>query len=129
MSRKIKAIRGAIKVSENTKESISSATIRLLRSIIEANNLEICDIISIFFTMTTDLNADFPARAAREVCGPSVPLLCAQEIEVTGSMPGVIRVLIHAETPLEGTETKHIYLDGAEQLRPDLFEKGESNER
>ncbi|TET39602.1 MAG: chorismate mutase [Planctomycetota bacterium] len=121
-----RGIRGAITADENSREAIFSATAELLNRIIRENNLETDNITSIVLTMTTDLNADFPAVAAREVCGKWVPLLCAQELEISGAMPGVIRVLLHVETGLKQKEIKHVYLKGAEKLRPDLFgeEKG-----
>ena len=86
----------------------------------EANGLETPAIISAFFTVTTDLNAAFPASAARALGWLDVPLLDAQEIEVPGAMPRVVRVLLHVDTDLTRRDIQHVYLDGAVALRPDI---------
>jgi len=110
-------IRGAIQVSHNSQKAILEATERLLKEIIERNGLQREDVVSAFFTMTPDLNAAFPAEAARKLGWEEVALLCASEIQVPGSLPKVVRVLIHAY--LEHKPV-HVYLDQAAQLRPDL---------
>jgi chorismate mutase len=118
----VRGIRGAISVDANTSEAIGAATSRLLMAMADANRLTPTDIISAFFTVTTDLNAAFPAAAARALGWVDVPLLDAQEIEVPAAMPRVIRVLLHVETDRARQDIRHVYLDDAVALRPDLHE-------
>jgi chorismate mutase len=118
----VRGIRGAIQIPENSAEAISTATQELLRAMVEANGLETESIASAFFTVTTDLNADYPAAAARAMGWTQVPLLDAQEIEVPGTMPRVIRVLLHVETDRTQAEIRHIYLGAAAKLRTDISE-------
>jgi chorismate mutase len=118
----VRGIRGAISVDANTSEAIGAATARLLTAIAETNDVRSTDVISAFFTVTTDLNAAFPAAAARALGWIDVPLLDAQEIEVPTGMPRVIRVLLHVETDRARQDIRHVYLDGAVALRPDLHE-------
>ena len=119
----VRGIRGAITVKENTTQEIFEATAELLRNIVEANGIKTEDIVSVFLTTTPDLNADFPATAAREMGWSLVPLLCAREIDVPGSMPRLIRVLMHVNTCKKQDEIKHLYLGEAAVLRPDLMKK------
>ena len=116
----MRGIRGAITVQENTSEAIKEATKELLQKIVEENLLVLEDIVSAIFTVTPDLNADFPASSAREIGWDRVPLLCATEIPVPGAMERCIRVLIHVNTALGQEEIKHIYLREAVRLRRDL---------
>lgn len=117
----IRGVRGAIDVSENTREAILDATRQLLLAIQVANpGLEPDDIASIFFTVTPDLNAAHPALAARQLGWVWTPLLCAQEIPVPDSLPRCIRVLIHWNTDLPQRAVQHVYLGEAVRLRPDL---------
>ena len=116
----VRGIRGAVTADANTKEAIAQATQTLLRTMVKANRVDDRQIISIFFTVTTDLNADFPAAAARAMGWTDIPLLDAQEMEVPGAMPRVIRVLMHVETEIPRAEIAHVYLGPAEALRPDL---------
>jgi chorismate mutase len=116
----MRGIRGAIRVKENTKESIFASTRMLLTEIIGANQIETEDIASIFFTATVDLNADYPAYAARDLGWTKVPLLCAREMDVPGGMSRVIRVLLHVNTSQSQVEIKHCYLGETQSLRPDL---------
>ena len=118
----VRGIRGAISVEANTAAAIGAATTRLLMAMSEANGLEPPEIISAFFTVTTDLNATFPAAAARALGWLDVPLLDAQEIEVPTGMPRVIRVLLHVETDRARHDMQHVYLDEAVALRPDLHQ-------
>jgi chorismate mutase len=118
----VRGIRGAISVEANTTEAIGAATTRLLVAMSEANGIEPPAIISAFFTVTTDLNAAYPAAAARALGWLDVPLLDAQEIEVPTGMPRVIRVLLHVETDRARRDIRHVYLDKAVTLRPDLHE-------
>lgn len=115
----MRGIRGAITVSENSKPEILSATQELLQKMIQQNTLDISEIASIFFTVTEDLDAEFPAAAARELGFEDTPLLCAREIPVPGSLPKCIRVLIHYNTNKSQKEIKHVYLKQAVTLRPD----------
>lgn len=117
---RVRGIRGAITVERNTREEIIAATKELLLSLIRENEIEIEDIASIFFTLTPDLDAEFPALAARELGWQYVPLLCAQEIDVPGAMGKVLRVLMHVNTEKSQKELKHLYLKGAATLRLDL---------
>jgi len=119
----VRGIRGAINVRANTAESIGEATTRLLVAMAAENDLAPSDIISAFFTVTTDLNATYPAAAARALGWLDVPLLDAQEIEVPGSMPRVVRVLLHVDTPRDRSAIRHVYLDDAVALRPDLHHR------
>jgi chorismate mutase len=116
----VRGIRGAVDVEANTAAAIGEATRRLLESMCRANGLVPSSIISAFFTVTVDLNAAFPATAARALGWTDVPLLDAQEIEVPGSMPRVIRVLLHVETDRPRGGIEHVYLGRAAALRPDL---------
>jgi len=113
-------IRGAAVARENSAEAIHHAAARLVSSLLSRNKLEVSQVISMFFTMTPDLNAAFPATAVREICGLDVPLLCATEVGVAGSLRQVIRVLVHAYYPPGRGNVVHTYIDGAEALRPDL---------
>lgn len=118
----VRGIRGAITVKSNTAEDIGKATSELLEALVEANDLKKEDIASIFFTTTPDLNADFPASAAREMGWTLVPLLCAREIDVPNSMSRLIRVLIHVNTVKTQEQIKHRYLGDAAVLRTDLMQ-------
>jgi chorismate mutase len=116
----LRGIRGAVTVERNSPEDIHSATWELLESIIKDNNINTEDIASIIFTMTQDLNAGFPALVARAKGFKYVPLLCATEINVPGSLARCIRILVHINTRKSQQEIKHIYLRGAVKLREDL---------
>jgi len=116
----MRGVRGAVQIPENTADAISSATKELLREMVAANEIETENIVSAFFTVTTDLNADYPAAAARAIGWTHVPLLDAQEIEVPGTMPRVIRVMLHIDTERSQAEIQHIYLGDAANLRADL---------
>lgn len=119
----VRGIRGAVTVPENSPEAILGAVRELLEAIASYNNLQPENMISILFSVTQDLNAVFPAQAARELGWLNVPLFCTLEIAVPGSLKRCIRVLMHAYLPCSQNEVKHIYLGGAAQLRPDLDEK------
>ncbi len=116
----IAAVRGAVSVARNDPEEIRSATARLLRALLEANGLTRSQIVCALFTATADLDADFPAHAARKLGWDDVPLLCAQEIDVPGSLPRVVRVLLTVSCAT-ARKLVPIYLDGAAALRPDLI--------
>ncbi len=117
----VRAIRGAITVEENSRDAIEEATLLLLMEIIQKNGLETENIISAFFTLTRDLDAGFPASAARKLPGwDSVPMLCAGEVVVKNQLPMCIRVMIHCHTSVTAGEIRHVYLRKAASLRPDL---------
>lgn len=116
----VRAIRGAITVSENTKESILEGTRELLVEIIKRNDLNELDIISAIFTVTSDLNSTFPAIAARELGWTNISLMCTNEIDVPNSLKSCVRVMIHINTDKQNDQIEHVYLKGAKVLRPDL---------
>ena len=112
-----KGIRGAITVDDNTSEDIGSATIKLLKKMIEVNNIEIDSISHAIFTLTKDLNADFPAKYARiNLKWSDVPMMCYNELDVPGSLPKCLRVLLVINCS-ESFIPEFVYLDGAEKLR------------
>jgi chorismate mutase len=113
------AVRGATKARANDPEAVVEATEELVRELISRNELPVERIVSCIFTSTHDLNAEFPAVAARNLGLDAVPLLCAQEIDVPGAMPSVIRALVHYYAPPDHTPA-HTYLGQAEGLRSDL---------
>lgn len=113
------ALRGANTVDANEAGAILGATEALMGELLERNRLDADAIVSCIFTLTPDLDAEFPAVAAREMGLSRVPLLCAREIPVPGSLPKVIRVLMHCYPPV-GVEPQHVYLGEARRLRLDL---------
>jgi chorismate mutase len=119
MSERLYAVRGAIKASRNDVNAILDATEELLRELISRNEVEPDQMVSCLFTSTQDLNAEFPAVAARRLGLDTVPLLCTQELDVPGAMRGVIRVLLHYYAPNDHSPA-HTYLGEAQKLRADL---------
>jgi chorismate mutase len=117
---RVRAARGAIVVPDPGADATLSSTERLLAAMIERNGVALEDLVSILFTATEDLRSAFPAEAARRMGMGIVPLMCAREIAVEGSMTSVIRVLMHFHSSRSLTEVVHVYLDGAEALRDDL---------
>lgn len=117
----MRGIRGAVTVERNLAEEIVSATRELLEAIIKENDLEPEDIACAFFTVTADLDAEFPASAAREMGWKYVPLLCATEIDVPGRLGKCIRIMVLVNTEKSQKELKHIYLREATRLRVDLL--------
>jgi chorismate mutase len=115
-----RGIRGAVCAEDNQADAILSATRALLQRLVAANGLSIDQVASAIFTATPDLDAAYPARAARELGWTQVPLLCMQELAVAGSLPRCIRVLIHWNTDRAPAEIRHVYLGAARALRPDL---------
>ncbi len=113
------ALRGATTVDLNDPDAILGATEWLLREIMKHNDLMPSDVVSCIFTLTDDLNAEFPAVAARNMGFSAVPLLCAREVPVPGALPRVIRILMHYYAP-DAHLTQHIYLGDARGLREDL---------
>lgn len=117
----IRGIRGATTAGQNTYQAIFHATRELLDAIMVFNpDLRPEELASVVFTLTQDLNAAYPAEAAREMGWSVVPMLCAQEIPVPESLPGCIRVLLHWNTELPQSAIQHVYLGEAARLRPDL---------
>lgn len=116
----MRGIRGAITVESDEADEIVSATKRLLTEMTRANGVDTEDIAAVLFSLTPDLCAAFPALGAREMGWTHVPMLHFTEIAVPGSLPRVIRVLMHVNTALTQREIDHVYLDGAIVLRPDL---------
>ena len=116
---KLRALRGAITVEDNDADAILSATEELVREVMQRNSLEPEQMVSCIFTCTDDLDAEFPAVAARRLGLSSVPLLCAREIGVPGSLPRVIRLMLHCYADPD-SEARHVYLRDAESLRRDL---------
>jgi chorismate mutase len=119
---RVRALRGAITCDEDTKGEIDTKTQRLVRELLERNAVEHDDLVSIIFTATTDLTAEFPATAARALGLGDVPLLCARELEIAHGMPRVVRVLVHCYTHRDRDDLHHVYLEGARALRDDLPE-------
>jgi chorismate mutase len=120
-----RGVRGAITVDENSTEAILEGARTLLAAMVEANGFEVGELASIVFTATTDLDAAYPAAAAREMGLTETPLLCMQEMAVKGSLEKCIRVLIHWNTDRSPAQVRHLYLGGAQVLRPDLIGGGQ----
>jgi chorismate mutase len=114
-----RAIRGATTVASNTAEDILEATEELLRTVIALNELTVDDMVSMLFTTTTDLNATFPAVAARAMGLEQAPMMCAHEMNVPGALDLVVRVMLHINTERPASELKHVYLRRAGALRPE----------
>jgi chorismate mutase len=116
----VRAVRGAIQIDADDRDEILRGTSELVTEVLQRNGIDPVDLISIVFTATPDLTAEFPAYAARLLGLTDVPLLCTTEIAVLGSMPRVLRLLAHVETSLARGEIRHVYLRGAAGLRTDL---------
>ena len=115
-----RGIRGATVATDNTKDSILSACTELLQSMVEANDVDSSDIAGVWFTTTVDLNAEFPAVAARELGWSNVALLCGHEMNVPGRLTSCLRVLMLVNTDKRNDEIVNVYLRGTEVLRDDL---------
>jgi chorismate mutase len=116
----IRAIRGAVQVEANDRAAILDGTAELVMAVMDRNQLTTDDVISVIFSATADLDAEFPALAARALGFQDVPLLCCAEIGVPGSMPRVVRLMMHVEVGLSRAEIQHVYLRGAAALRLDI---------
>ena len=116
----VRGLRGATTAEANTREAILDATRELFAALIEANNIDHELVASVIFSTSPDLNAEFPAVAAREAGWTDVALMCGHEMGVPGSLQRCVRILIYVNTDLRLSELKHIYLRGAQVLRPDL---------
>ncbi|MFE3454456.1 chorismate mutase [Nonomuraea sp. NPDC059194] len=116
----VRAIRGAIQVEANDRDAIISGTTELVAAVMERNQLTTDDVISVLFTATPDLTAEFPALAARKLGFHEVPLICCTEIGVPGALPRVVRLMAHVESDRPRGEIQHVYLRGATVLRQDI---------
>lgn len=121
MGIRCQGIRGATTVEANTREAILAATTELLTEMVRANEVRTEDVASVIFTTSPDLNAEFPAVAARTLGWAHVALLCAHEMNVPGSLPMCLRILLHVNTARGPDEIVHVYLRGAQVLRPDIL--------
>lgn len=120
MPERVRALRGAITLDEDTRDQVIERTARLLEAMFERNGVAKTDLISILFTATDDIRAEFPAAAARQIGISDIPLLCARELDVEGAVGRCIRVLMHLYTEKEPAALRHVYLEGAVPLRTDL---------
>lgn len=120
----MRGVRGATCAAANTKDDIVAATKQMLERIVADNGIHPDDIASALFSTTRDLNAEFPAIGARQLGWKDVPLMCTHEMDVPGSLPMCVRVLIHWNTAKRPHEIRHVYMNGAERLRPDLVREG-----
>ncbi|MFE7704757.1 chorismate mutase [Streptomyces sp. NPDC057486] len=116
----VRAVRGAVQLDRDEAGHMDERVSGLLTAILERNSLVADDLISIWFTATPDLHSDFPAAAARGIGIVDVPLICAQELDVEGAMPRVVRILAHVETYLPKSEIAHVYLGATASLRKDI---------
>ena len=116
----VRAIRVAVQVDANERADILEGTTELVTEVMTRNSLGTDDVISVVFTATPDLTAEFPALAARKIGFHDVPLLSASEIDVPGAMPRVVRLLMHVDTAKPRSELEHVYLRGAVALRLDI---------
>ncbi|MBS1251154.1 MAG: Chorismate mutase AroH [Anaerolineales bacterium] len=119
MTRMCRGVRGATVIEENTREAILAGTRELLQRMIDVNGIDSDDVASAIFTTTRDLNAEFPAVAARQLGWCNQALLCSHEMAIPGALDSVVRILVHWNTTKNAKEIRHIYLNGAETLRPD----------
>jgi chorismate mutase len=118
----LRAIRGATTVEADDREQVIRATAKLLQEMMERNNIKKAQLIDMIFTSTPDIRSEFPAAAAREIGISDIPLLCATEMNVIGAVAQCIRVLMHVDTEKDYSQLRHVYLEGASQLRTDLPE-------
>ncbi|MFA5889446.1 MAG: chorismate mutase [Actinomycetota bacterium] len=116
----IRGLRGAITLDSDSREQVMDRTSTLIRAMVERNEIESEDIVSVLFTATDDIKSEFPAAAARAIGISQVPLLCAKELSVTDALPLCIRVLMHLYTERSPDQLRHVYLEGARPLRTDL---------
>ena len=116
----VRAVRGATQLEEDVREHLLERVAEMVLGVMSANGLEVDDFVSVIFTATSDLHSEFPAYAARRLGFGEVPLICARELEIDGSMPRVVRMLAHVETELPRADITHVYLHGAAALRRDL---------
>jgi chorismate mutase len=118
---RVRAVRGATQLEEDSRGHMLERVAEMVTGVMQANELSVEDFISIIFTATADLTSEFPAYAARQLGFDDVPLICARELEIEGSMPRVVRMLAHVESHMTRAEVTHVYLHGAAGLRRDLL--------
>ena len=116
----VRAVRGATQLEDDLREHMLERVAEMVLDVMESNGLVVDDFISVIFTATSDLVSEFPAYAARRLGFGDVPLICARELEIEGSMPRVVRMMAHIETHLSRQDVTHVYLHGAATLRRDL---------
>ncbi|WP_372727902.1 chorismate mutase [Nocardioides sp.] len=116
----VRAVRGATQLEEDVRDHMLERVAEMVTDVMEANDLEVDDFISVIFTATSDLVSEFPAYAARRLGFGEIPLICARELEIDGSMPRVVRMMAHVETDRPRADITHVYLHGAAALRKDL---------
>ncbi|HEY0776298.1 MAG TPA: chorismate mutase [Nocardioidaceae bacterium] len=116
----VRAVRGATQLDADIREHMLERVAEMVTDVMEANDLDVEDFISVIFTATPDLVSEFPAYAARRLGFGDVPLICARELAVEGAMPRVVRMLAHVESDLSKQDITHVYLHGAAALRSDL---------
>ncbi|WP_155368172.1 chorismate mutase [Catellatospora vulcania] len=116
----IRAVRGATQLEVDEREHLLERVAELVKEVLHANDLADEDFVSAIFTATPDIHSEFPAYAARQMGMADVPLICAQELDIAGAMPRVVRLMAHVETDLARDEITHVYLHGAAMLRRDL---------
>jgi chorismate mutase len=116
----VRAVRGATQLEDDVRDHLLERVAEMVLEVMSANGLEVDDFISVIFTATSDLVSEFPAYAARRLGFGDVPLICARELEIAGSMPRVVRMMAHVETDLPRADITHVYLHGATALRSDL---------
>ncbi len=116
----VRAIRGATQLDADDRDHLLASVAELIREVLDRNGVSHEDLISMLLTATSDLHSEFPAVAARELGIGDVPLLCAQELDIDGALPRVVRLMVHAETDRSRAEIRHVYLRGAVALRRDL---------
>jgi chorismate mutase len=116
----VRAVRGATQLEEDDRDHMLDRVAEMVLDVMRSNGLGVDDFISVIFTATSDLVSEFPAYAARRLGFGDVPLLCARELEIAGSMPRVVRMMAHVETDLARGDLTHVYLHGAAHLRRDL---------
>ncbi|MHC0430503.1 chorismate mutase [Streptomyces sp. O3] len=116
----VRAVRGAVQLRQDTTEEMDQQVSALLTEIMARNDLTSDDLISVWFTATPDLRSDFPAAAARGLGIVDVPLICAQELDIAGAMPRVVRILAHIESDKPKADIAHVYLGAAAALRKDI---------
>ena len=125
----VRGIRGAINVASNTKKEILSKSRQLLEAMVRANRIKADDVATAIFTMTPDLDAEFPAIVARQMGWTDVPLLCAGELAIPRGMKKVVRILLLVNTSTPSSKIRHQYLGDTPRLRPDLAKKGPKGDR
>lgn len=116
----VRAVRGAVQLDVDEAEHMHQQVTELLTAMMERNSLSTDDLISVVFTATPDLHSDFPAVGARKIGITDVPLICAQELDVPGALPRVVRIMAHVETDRSKADISHVYLGAAAALRRDI---------